>query len=522
LESSTDVREGLLDNLAAKTLKLIVSNILERSARLYFGSASSIRKEVLPQVKASKMAERANAERNKLRQRQRKEFRSKLDAYVKELPALIDELEEFTQRLEIADESGIADVQAKFESYKDRLAGLRLPGAPKNLGSLENKYADYRDSMRSATAFIETATTKIQLLIEKINPTQPRELLERQLARHSSQITHRIKHWKSSIEVLQRAESERIRSLVAERNKHFHAEASPLLARFDRGELLFTEAAKLMEQQKVRIDQENEDLFLPYIGALESLKESIDLEHLASFGMDEAGDMRAELDRLNSLAQLGIAVEIVGHELQSYDDIIGSGLRHLPADVRDSKAAKDIEFGYEGLTDQLRFLSPLRLAGQKIQRWITGREIADYLEEFFKLQLSNNRITLTASDAFKSFRVFDQQSRLYPVFINLVNNSLYWVATSDSEDRRIALDVVNDTVVVSDSGPGVDAEDINNLFSLFFTRKARGGRGVGLYLSRANLAAGGHRIRYSTSSDHLPLSGATFVIEFRGAEFDGE
>ena len=103
-----------------------------------------------------------------------------------------------------------------------------------------------------------------------------------------------------------------------------------------------------------------------------------------------------------------------------------------------------------------------------------------------------------------------------------MNNSLYWVGTSERDDRRIVLDVVDGIVVVSDSGPGVDAEDVENLFSLFFTRKARGGRGVGLYLSRANLAAGGHRIRYIAPSDTLPLSGATFGIEFRGAEFGGE
>lgn len=515
-------REGLLDNRAAKTLKLIVANILSQSARRYFGSASSIRSEVLPQVKASNKAERAKVERNKLRQRQRKEFRSKLDSYVKDLPVLVRELEGFAQKLDITGESGIADAQAAFEFYKERVSDFRLSGAPKNLGSLEDKYADYRDCMRTATTLIDTAAAEIERQIERINPAQPRDLLERQMARHSSKIAHRIQQWRKAIEGLQRSEHQRIKDLVAERNKYFHAEASPLLALFDRGELSFSETAKRMEQEKERVDAENEDLFLPYIGALESLKESIDLEHLAAFGMEEAGDMRAELDRLNSLAQLGIAVEIVGHELQAYDDIIGAGLRRLPNEVRDSKAAKDIAFGYEGLTDQLRFLSPLRLAGQKIQRWIMGTEIADYLREFFKLPLSNNRIALTATEAFNAFRVFDQQSRLFPVFINLVNNSLYWVGTSNGEDRRIVLDVIDGVVVVSDSGPGVDPEDVDSLFSLFFTRKARGGRGVGLYLSRANLAAGGHRIRYMSSMKGLPLPGATFGIEFRGAEFDAE
>ena len=83
------------------------------------------------------------------------------------------------------------------------------------------------------------------------------------------------------------------------------------------------------------------------------------------------------------------------------------------------------------------------------------------------------------------------------------------------------IDVVGDEVVVSDSGPGVDPEDVGSLFGLFFTKKARGGRGVGLYLARANLAAGGHRIRYEPNVSDMPMKGANFLILFRGAEFDG-
>ena len=161
------------------------------------------------------------------------------------------------------------------------------------------------------------------------------------------------------------------------------------------------------------------------------------------------------------------------------------------------------------------------MAGQRIQRWITGKEIADYLSEFFKIHLSRNRVDFVATQSFINFRVYDQQSRLFPVFINLVNNSIYWVSSSEKYDRKIILDVIGQDVIVSDSGPGIAPEDIESLFSLFFTRKARGGRGVGLFLSRANLAAAGHRIRYEPDSSEMPLSGANFLISFRGAEFHG-
>jgi signal transduction histidine kinase len=513
-------REGLLDNRAAKTLKVLISNILKQSARRYFGTDADVRKELLPEINASNKVERANEARNKLRQTQRKKFRSSLQSYSSQMPAFVREVEEFGRNLEIHDEAEIADVQQRLEDYRERAADFRLPGAPKALGPLETTYSQFRSDLRNVHSILEAAARDIEAQIEQVSPAEPRHLLEKQIARNAGQLHHRILRWKRAIDALQKSEFERIKELVAQRNKVFHAEATPLLARFDRGEMSYLDASKMLDRLKEDTDTQNSDIFEPYIGALESLKESIDLEHLASFGMEELGDMRAELERLNSLAQLGIAVEIVGHELQAYDDIIGSALERLPAEVRKSKAGKDIEFGYDGLTDQLRFLSPLRIAGQRVQRWITGGEIADYMAEFFKLHLSRANIKLTVDPRFRSMRIYDQQSRLYPVFINLVNNSVYWVGTRHDVDREIALSVVGDEVVVSDNGPGVDAEDVDSLFSLFFTKKARGGRGVGLYLSRANLAAGGHRIRYASSDDGMPLPGANFVIAFRGIEFD--
>ena len=515
-------REGLLDNRAAKTLKELVANILMQSARMYFGSASEIRNKLLPEISAENRRRRAAEARNKLRRRHRQEFRTKLKRYSQDLPEFVRDVEDYAKGLHIETETEISKAQRKVEEFHERLSDFRLPGAPKSLGSLENKYADYRHTIRAVQAAISDLSEEIDHSIEQIKPAKPRELLEKQLASQAAQIHHRIRRWYTSIRNLQKAEFERIREVMQQRNKLFHSEAEPLLHRFDTGELSYMEISKLMDLLKQRVDEENSDLFIPYMGALESLQDSIDLEHLATFGMEEIGDLRVELERLNSLAQLGIAVEIVGHELQSYDDIIGSGLDRLPKEVRGSPAVKDIEFGYEGLTDQLRFLSPLRLAGQKIQRWITGAEITDYISEFFRFTLAKNHISLFATDNFRKLRVFDQRSRLYPVFINLLNNSIYWLGVSDRDDRQVVLDVVGSEVVVSDNGPGVDPEDVDSLFSLFFTRKIRGGRGVGLYLCRANLTGGGHRIRYEPEGIDMPLAGANFAISFRGTEFNGE
>ena len=515
-------REGLLDNRAAKTLKVLVSNILMQSARRYFGSASEIRKELLPQISAENIRRRTAEARNRLRQRQRKAFRSKLRNLSRKIPEFARDVDSYSEDMQLETESDIFDAQRTLEDLRDRLTDYRLPGAPKNLGSLEETYSKYRATLRSVQAAISDMSDELERRTEQINPTKPSILLQRQLSSQAAQINRRIQGWSRTLTLLQKEEQRRIQELLTQRNKLFHAEATPLIHRFETSQISYLDTSRSMNALKQRIDEENRELFISYIGALESLQESIDLEHLATFGMEEIGELRTELERLNSLAQLGIAVEIVGHELESYDDIIGLGLKRLPEEVLGSKAVKDIEFGYEGLTDQLRFLSPLRLAGHKIQRWITGSEIFDYLADFFKLPLAKNQIAFTSTESFRKFQVFDQRSRLYPVFINLLNNSIYWLGVSEADEKRVVFDVLGSDVVVSDNGPGIDPEDVHSLFSLFFTRKVHGGRGVGLYLCRANLTAGGHSIRYEPSSADMPLPGANFLISFRGAVFNGE
>lgn len=514
-------REGLVDNEATKNLRQIVENILRQSARSFFGSDSDIRQTILPEVQAKNRKERAEEERRKLRKRQRETFRAKLKTNAKALPALVRDIDRFAEAIAIQDEEDVAEAQRKVAEYAERLSDLKIPGAPKELGSQADAYATFRQTYQSARATLTDVNNRLEQAVEQLNPADPRDILERQGARIAAQVWARILKWRREIEGLQKNEFKRVRELVAERNKGVQNDITTILERFDGGEVTFPEASRLIEALREHHSDSNSEVFGPYIAALENLRESIDLEHLASFGLEEVSELRSDIDRLNALAQLGIAVEITGHELQAFDDIIGAGLRALPDELQETRAVKDITLGYEGLTDQLRILTPLRLAGRKVERWVTGSEIATYVADFFKIQFVRARIELEATTAFRNTRVFDQPSRLLPVFINLLNNSAYWLAMSDHRRRRIILDVIGTEVIVSDNGPGVQPGDVSNLFKLFFTRKSEGGRGVGLYLCKSNLAAGGHRIRYAENAEGMPLPGANFLIEFKGAVFNG-
>ncbi|MFN3727934.1 MAG: ATP-binding protein, partial [Allosphingosinicella sp.] len=511
-------REGLIDNRAAKTLKGLVENILIETARRYFGSASEHRQQVLAPIREENAKEKAERERTKLQKAQRAQFRNALDERSVQARALLADMHSLREWTRISTEREANDALAALDEIDERMSELTLPSPPKPLGTLERKFEAFQRDRREIQAVFEHRRARIDSALEHWESERPRQILEATIDRAARRIGRRIDDWNKRIVELQRKEFDRIKSLLAERGPVFPEEVKPILLRFDRAEIDLREARRLVGSKLEEISRDNEEVFEPYIAALQSLQESIDIQRLAFAGMEEAGEMRNELDRLNALAQLGIAVEIVGHELEALDNIIGSGLRRLPPEVRDSRAAKDIEFGYEGLTDQLRFLSPLKLTGNKVQEWVTGEEIADYVSEFFKLPLARQGITIEADAAFKKMKIFEYRPRIYPVFVNLINNSIYWLRVGEESNPRIRLSASNEAVFVSDNGPGVPAADIANLFTLFFTRKIRGGRGVGLYLCRANLAAGGHRISYvgDSGSETDLLSGANFRIEFRG------
>lgn len=513
-------REGVIDNRAAKALKDVVVNLLMQSARKYFGTDAPIRKELLPDVQANKKQARDAEARQKLNAKNKRTFARNLKDGLEALPSLVGWLEDVAQDLTIKSDADVSEKQELISAFRDQLPPATIPGAPRSMSPRQQEnYSVYRSQAARARELYASVSKAIDDEVERFRPSDPVSVLESQVEKSRNRISARVNHWQKLVRSLQTDEFKRITDLSDQRKALFKDEAEAVLQLFKADRETFSSASAKLTRIDRDISEQNEEIFEPYVRALEGLKESIDLEHLATRGLEELAEVRVELDRLNSLAQLGIAVEITGHDLQDFDDIIASGLRSLPSELSETKAVRDIKLGYEGLTDQLRFLSPLRLSGIKVERWISGSEIRDYIHDFFAPSLKKNHIDLEATEAFLDFRVLDQPSRLFPVFINLVNNSIYWVGTSSNEDRKILFDVKSGKVVVADSGPGVAHEDIGNLFKLFFTRKIQGGRGVGLYLAKANLVSGGHSISYAQDRNSQLLSGANFIIELNGAEF---
>ncbi|HCT2635719.1 TPA: ATP-binding protein [Enterobacter roggenkampii] len=511
-------REGFIDNRSAKALRALVIHILRTAAYQYFGQASELRNQVLPDVQEKYDKEKADKERQALSAKNASRFRSNLRKNLPLLNEMYAETENILFETKIENEQDLINAQSLITRLTENMADLRLSGAPAKLGAIEDDYRAYRAMYAEITLKIKELEDKRATAIELIKPAKPEEIAQKQLNSHSSRLQARLRTWRKAIETIQNTESERVASLFDERNKAFHQDAMPLVENVRLGRCGLDDALAEMKAIFQKLDSENEDTFQSYLYALEIMSENINIELIARQGTAENVTLREDLNRLNQVAQLGITVEILGHELASNERMVYEGIRQIQQAGQFAGTELIVE-GFEALSQQLEFLSPLKVSGTKARRLITGREIEDYLNKFFGAVIRNRKINIHASEEFRQFTLYEQPSRIYPVFVNLVNNSVYWMVNSHTDEPEVFLSVEEERIVISDNGPGINPVDQEHLFKMFFTRKSSGGRGIGLYLCRTNLQAGGHSIAYTTERKFRRLSGANFVIDFKGATF---
>ena len=514
-------REGLIDNKASKRFRALVENILIESAKRYFGSESDTRRTLLPDINAQHALAKAEADRKKITALQRKRFRLNLKSNAPLLEELLDSVEALADeivkntQLEISE---IAEFKRRVSNLIDHAKDFHLSPVPTSLGTLEEAYRVYRRKEKLAHARLSEINDSINIVIDRLSPRSPHEIALQQQQSLAAQLHSRIRKWSIQGRSLLAEESGRFNQIVEERNKAFHQATSPIIDEITKGNIGLSKALSVLDEQYQEHYRLNSDIFAPYLASLQNMREAIDFENLLTHSLAESAKLNEEIQRLHSLAQLGITVEIIGHEIEALDLTLAEGLRSLPDEIKQTTNFRSMMIAQQSLSDRWRFLSPLKLSGEKYRAKITGTEIFEYIQNFLGSSLYKEGTSLEATSAFKEFSVFEQPSRIYPVFINLVNNSRYWVHQNDADKKRIILDAEEKDVFVCDTGPGVESDYIEQLFTLFFTRKARGGRGIGLYLCRSSLLAGGHTISYEINPEKKRLQGANFKISFKDTE----
>jgi signal transduction histidine kinase len=100
----------------------------------------------------------------------------------------------------------------------------------------------------------------------------------------------------------------------------------------------------------------------------------------------------------------------------------------------------------------------------------------------------NNALPQVSADAIQ----------LQQVILNLIKNAIEAMSAVENGSRVLELktelgEAENLLITVQDSGPGIDAENIERIFDRFFTTKSRG-MGIGLSICRSIIEAHGGRL----------------------------
>lgn len=203
----------------------------------------------------------------------------------------------------------------------------------------------------------------------------------------------------------------------------------------------------------------------------------------------------AEKVKLNEkLALVGEMVATVSHEIRTPLTLIGGFaqqvLRRSGCDPKDNRKLEIIVrevARLETLLQELNQLSrPLDLKMEEVDL----TELMDRVTELMDSSLQEARVALTFLTRPTGFRVIGDRDRLSQVFINLINNAVQ----ASPPGSRLELSFANTArgrvgVEIRDHGQGIPAENLEKIFTPFFTTKAAG---TGLGLPVSNRIVGEH------------------------------
>ena len=206
------------------------------------------------------------------------------------------------------------------------------------------------------------------------------------------------------------------------------------------------------------------------------------------------------------LAQIGMALNTINHEFGKTAGGLRDGFRRLKSWANANPDLKrlynDMRTSFDHLDNYLSLFNPLDRRLQRNAVNIKGGEIFRFVSDLFEERLIRHNVRLVADEAFKSHVLSGFQADFYPVFVNLIDNAIYW--TSNGRSGEGVIEMIGDVndLCVRDNGSGVSSIDVRNIFEMNFTRKP-GGRGMGLHISRQVL----DRLGYDLSLD-APVHGA--------------
>ena len=222
------------------------------------------------------------------------------------------------------------------------------------------------------------------------------------------------------------------------------------------------------------------------------------------------------------LAGVGLSVEMASHDIMLLLNRalrIGERLARMARTVGNEEIRQQVDMlvgVLQQVVDGMRDVQILFKSSRRRRKVQKIEPVLDKIHRIYDTLLDQRGIRYRKDTTGGSPLVANTTDGvIMQVLINLFDNAAYWLETVDPSRREICVTVdgTRSELIFSDSGPGLDPEDLPYIFEPFYSGKGQEGRGLGLYIARQLLER--HDYRIAVADDHQNiLPGANFVISF--------
>lgn len=538
-------REGFRSNKAYREFKAILENLLVQLAAEFFRKGGERAKPW--EIRKAEYEQRENTRRE--RELESKRVRGQVQQALgtllekfadqepqKRLKILIEDArQQFKTASERAAREGttqaVVDAESSLRGQLDLIRASYLFERPKGFAldaRLQDTWDDYQEQHAAVERMIQVAHSKLDAVSEQAADAAKVSLDQRQRAERA--LKDKIQFARKCLSSLE-TEIVRLGRDLADKSSQRSRRALDMLESvvanalgdFTKGgKLPAAKFAELRDAAVERIDACAEAQMFILTEIRDQLR-IVDFEAKPGtisdrYALTEALEeeliaTRERAEEAFNIAQLGMAVEVINHEFSASIKGVRQSVRRLRSWADANAKLKDVynelHSSFEHLDGYLSLFAPLsrRVARNPIE--IRGADISEYLSDLFGERMKRHAVELQATRAFDAMVLTALPSTFYPVFVNLVDNSLYWLSTLRKGHRRIELNCKKDVIIVSDSGPGIPSRDRDRIFERGFTRK-NAGQGLGLYVARSVLARNGYMLSLAANQRE---KGATFEIQ---------
>lgn len=518
-------REGFIQNKAYRDFRDDLIDLFVDIAKRYMrktpeGEEATFRQTQLEEIqekynRQQVAAKKKNAKTKKAFLEQLKENKPRIIQLENEIADLADRLSEEAKQLEI-NYNNYNRLISTLENKRAQIRGLRLskPQAVKITKSQEKEYMEYQKEYAVVDDKVQTCVRLVVDMRSRINTENLKLEYNEKFRSHIKYIEKLF----SGYQAICKDAFNRINHLLSEEQSvqvdHFieQSESTKIMADDDTSSV----SAKISLLDRMAEDQKNqiESSIGGFITHVSNLQIDVDDDFLRAWYEKQNQNLEEKLNDYEELAQLGMSIEIIDHQFNVMYSQMNDAVHEIDLYSRKNEGIesvfKQLKSAFQHLEGNYKLLKPLYRTSRRTREVITGRQIESYIKDFFKNDFNRYRIDFSVSDAFREYEFFTYDSIIKPIFLNIINNANYWLIPV--ENRVIRIDLVDEEIRIMNSGERIDDSHLDDIFTLFFTRK-RDGRGIGLYLAKKNLQSIGYDIFATNQDDINKLKGACFILK---------